>query len=217
VSPAEPAFDPSNRRGQILNAALELFERYGYDAVGIDDLGREVGISGPGIYRHFGSKQEIVVTLVEEVTTGLLERGVELVATESDPHVGLRRLIEFHTDFALDRGALAGVFIQERRRLPEDASRRVRRVQVAYLEQWAEFVCRARPDVDRAIAREATIAVVALINSRSTHIPRVDRDELRTLLISLANAAFRALLEPVEGVPGSGRGDPAVTQTDQSS
>ncbi|MFT7647349.1 MAG: AcrR family transcriptional regulator [Candidatus Poriferisodalaceae bacterium] len=197
VTTSPLAFDPTHRRGQILNAALELFDRFGYDAVGIDDLGREVGISGPGIYRHFGSKQEIVVTLIEEVTTGLLERGVELVATEDDPRVGLRRLIEFHTDFALDRGALAGVFIQERRRLPEDASRRVRRVQVAYLEQWAEFICRARPDIDRAIALEAAIAVAALINSRSTHVPRVDRTELRGLLIQLASSAFSGLINEV--------------------
>src|SRR3954447_25974979 len=51
---------PGGRRAVILTAALELFSRQGYQETGIDEIGAASGVSGPAIYRHFGSKQELL-------------------------------------------------------------------------------------------------------------------------------------------------------------
>ena len=43
----------------ILDAALNLFSKRGYDGVGLRDLAQEVGIRESAIYKHFKGKQDI--------------------------------------------------------------------------------------------------------------------------------------------------------------
>lgn len=54
-----------NTRQKILNTALGLFAKKGYDAVSVDEIAKAVGIKAPSIYNHFGSKQEILDAIVE--------------------------------------------------------------------------------------------------------------------------------------------------------
>lgn len=48
---------------KILLAALELFSTKGYDASGVDEIAAAVGLSGPAIYYHFRSKDDILDAL----------------------------------------------------------------------------------------------------------------------------------------------------------
>lgn len=61
----------SQRHEQIVAAAARLFADRGFSGVGIDDIGAELGISGPALYRHISGKDsllaEIVVRLVDDV------------------------------------------------------------------------------------------------------------------------------------------------------
>lgn len=50
---------------KILEAALELFSRRGFEAVSVRDIAGEVGIRESSLYNHFRNKQEIFDTLVE--------------------------------------------------------------------------------------------------------------------------------------------------------
>ena len=45
-----------NTRQRILNAALELFAQYGYEAVSVGQIAEAVGIKAPSLYKHFKSK-----------------------------------------------------------------------------------------------------------------------------------------------------------------
>src|SRR5262249_42087948 len=50
----------ARRRGLILSSARELLRRDGWHAVGIDEIGEAAGVSGPAVYRYFGTKQEVL-------------------------------------------------------------------------------------------------------------------------------------------------------------
>ena len=63
------------RREQILDAAAELFARYGFHGVGIDDIGKAVGISGPALYRHFRSKDAMLAEMLTGISDRLLAGG----------------------------------------------------------------------------------------------------------------------------------------------
>ena len=52
-------------RDNILDAALELFARKGFEATSVRDIATAVGIKAPSLYKHFASKQEILDALVE--------------------------------------------------------------------------------------------------------------------------------------------------------
>lgn len=51
---------------QLLDHALSLFARYGYDAVGVQELAQAAGVTKPTLYHYFGSKRGVL----EAVITG---------------------------------------------------------------------------------------------------------------------------------------------------
>ena len=56
-----------NTRQEILETALELFSVKGYEATSVSQLADAVGIRKASLYSHFGSKQEILDALVQEI------------------------------------------------------------------------------------------------------------------------------------------------------
>jgi AcrR family transcriptional regulator len=70
------------KRQQILAAALEVFFKYGYKRVSMNEIAEAAGISRPGLYLHFSSKEEVfravivqfADSLIEEISKGLPSR-----------------------------------------------------------------------------------------------------------------------------------------------
>ncbi|WP_433475161.1 TetR/AcrR family transcriptional regulator [Spirillospora sp. CA-142024] len=63
--PADPP--PRRRRGRpgydqpaVLRAAVELFNRKGYDAASMGDLAKELGLTKPAIYHHVTGKEQLL-------------------------------------------------------------------------------------------------------------------------------------------------------------
>jgi AcrR family transcriptional regulator len=52
-------------RSRILNTADELFSRHGIRAVGIDRIIAEADVAKATLYRHFPSKEELVIAFLE--------------------------------------------------------------------------------------------------------------------------------------------------------
>ena len=61
-----PASRGKNRRGDILKAALSLFNERGSAAVSTNHIATELGISAGNLYWHFRYKEAIIRALWEE-------------------------------------------------------------------------------------------------------------------------------------------------------
>ncbi len=55
----------SNKRDQLLNTAESLFYREGYHATGIDRILAESGVAKMTLYKHFKSKDELILAVLE--------------------------------------------------------------------------------------------------------------------------------------------------------
>lgn len=55
----------SSKREQLLDTALELFYREGYHATGIDRILAESGVAKMTLYKHFKSKDELIMAALE--------------------------------------------------------------------------------------------------------------------------------------------------------
>jgi AcrR family transcriptional regulator len=55
------------RRKQIVETLRKIIARYGCEQVTIKNLMKEVGVSGGALYRHFKSKREVLLLLIEEL------------------------------------------------------------------------------------------------------------------------------------------------------
>jgi AcrR family transcriptional regulator len=53
------------RREAIVTAALGLFETHGFAATTVEQIAVQAGVSTPTVFNYFGSKQEILLALVE--------------------------------------------------------------------------------------------------------------------------------------------------------
>ena len=71
----------SDPRERLVDTAYQLFQRNGIQAVGINRILEEAGVAKATLYKHFPSKEDLVVAALErheEVwTQGWLEREVE--------------------------------------------------------------------------------------------------------------------------------------------
>ena len=56
---------PQAKRDQLVETALGLFERLGFGAVGIDRVLAEAGVAKMTLYKHFRSKDDLVVATLE--------------------------------------------------------------------------------------------------------------------------------------------------------
>ena len=59
--------EKSNKKNEILDVALTLFSTGGYEATSISQIAEAVGIRKASLYSHFGSKQDILDTLIETI------------------------------------------------------------------------------------------------------------------------------------------------------
>jgi AcrR family transcriptional regulator len=71
---AKKRLSAEERREAILGSALEVFAERGYHAASIDDIARTAGISKALIYEHFGSKNELYVSLIALHAGEIFER-----------------------------------------------------------------------------------------------------------------------------------------------
>ncbi|MFD7787118.1 TetR/AcrR family transcriptional regulator [Streptomyces nojiriensis] len=181
------------RREQILSEAARLFAARGFHGVGVDEIGAAVGISGPGLYRHFAGKDAMLAELLVGISERLLTGGRHRVAEAAgDPARVLSSLIDGHIDFALDDRALITLHDRELDRLREADRKLVRQLQRQYVELWVEVVRELHPEVGEAEVRVAVHAVFGLLNS-TPHLAALGREAVESLLRRLAHGAFAAL------------------------
>ena len=185
------------RREQILKEAARLFAERGFHGVGVDEIGAAVGISGPGLYRHFPGKDAMLAELLVGISERLLTGGrIRVGEATGDPEAVLASLVDGHIDFALDDRALIILHDRELDRLRDSDRKLVRQLQRQYVEQWVAVVREVHPGAAESEARAAVHAVFGLLNSTphlGPHGGLPGRAATAVLLHRLALGAFAAL------------------------
>ncbi len=132
---------PKDARDRILEAAYELFSRRGIQAVGIDAVIERSGVARQTLYRHFASKQDLVLAFLErrdEVwTRSWLQAEVERRA--SDPAERLLAIFDVF-DGWFRRAEFEGCTFINVMLEHTDAGHAVRRAGVAYLAGIRSFL-----------------------------------------------------------------------------
>jgi AcrR family transcriptional regulator len=182
------------RRDEILDAAARLFAERGYHGVSIDDIGAAVGMSGPGIYRHFAGKEDVLAQMLLRISAHLRDEGARRVEAAPDAASALEALLRSHLEFSLHQPALITVHGRELGNVPEPARRQVRRLQRLYIEEWVGVVSELLPGASPARLRVAVHAAIGLLNSTPYSIggSEVGDAALADLLAGMARAALLA-------------------------
>jgi AcrR family transcriptional regulator len=183
------ARDKTDRREEILAIAARRYAVSGFHGVSIDDLGAELGISGPAIYRYFRGKEAILAEMLVDISVRLLEGARSRVAEHDDPEEQLDALLAFHADFALTEPELIAVQYRDLDSAPEIDRRRVRRLQREYVAIWVEVLRAVHPGTPEPRATAAVQAAFGLLNS-TPYSRRGDEADMAALLTGMARAAL---------------------------
>src|SRR6476661_5424703 len=84
-----------NEYPRILDAALQAFSEHGYHGTSTRDLAHRCGLSVPGVYHHYPSKQDILFSLMNVIIDELLTRSRQALDTSpADPRAQFDALVE---------------------------------------------------------------------------------------------------------------------------
>jgi AcrR family transcriptional regulator len=185
---------PPSRRDQILATAAELFAARGFHGVSVADLGAACGISGPALYKHFASKDAMLAEMLISISEELLTVGRQRVAAAADPASAVGGLVDWHVEFALRHRPLIVVQDRDWESLPAEAREQVRRLQLDYVDLWADHLRQAHPGLERDRARAMAHAAFGLINS-TPHSGLLPDPAMHGLLREMALRSLGVLVE----------------------
>ncbi|MFI6876322.1 TetR/AcrR family transcriptional regulator [Streptomyces sp. NPDC050400] len=107
--PSRDTTDNSPRR-RIVEAAVELLESGGPEAVSTRAVAAAAGVQPPAIYRHFGDKDGLLEAVAEHGYTQFLEdKRAQLDLTPADPVQELRRGWDMVVEFGVSHRELFAV------------------------------------------------------------------------------------------------------------
>ncbi|ORA63699.1 TetR family transcriptional regulator [Mycolicibacterium elephantis] len=181
VSDLTPADVPSHperalfsRHETLLAAGARLFRAQGYPAVSTSEIGKSVGIAGPGLYRSFSSKQAILDTLIRRLDDWWTLECVRALRADGDEAATLRRLVAGRVRVCLDDPDLVSVSITELAHASEEVRDGFLRSQADREAVWTELVRKLVPDTTTAQARLLVAAADSFVDdvARTWHLTR---------------------------------------------
>ncbi|GEL17871.1 TetR/AcrR family transcriptional regulator [Pseudonocardia asaccharolytica] len=89
----------AERERQILDAAVAVFSERGYQNASMDAVAKQVGVTKPVLYSHFGSKEGLLLACITQTRTQLLEVTSVAAAAADGPEDMLRRGTKAFFDF----------------------------------------------------------------------------------------------------------------------
>jgi len=155
----------AERRTLIVEAAGRLFGERGYEGTRIDEIAAAAGVTKPIVYRHFGSKRDLYLSLLDRHRDDLAGF-VASMPTEGSTEERLRSVLETWLDYVEARSYAWKMLFRDAGGGPEIAARR------------------------REVHARARAVLVELIRSLATAPPK--RRELEPLaeLMSMGMAAL---------------------------
>jgi AcrR family transcriptional regulator len=104
---------PTDTRQRLLQSALWRFYRDGFANVGLDQILAEVGISKTAFYKHFESKDDLLVAVLDEHTEHMVQQFREMVDRSggTDPIERLRATFGVVEHYAGMEGFKGCIFV----------------------------------------------------------------------------------------------------------
>jgi AcrR family transcriptional regulator len=113
----------AERRTLIVEAAGRLFGERGYDGTRIDEIAAAAGVTKPIVYRHFGSKRDLYLSLLDRHRDDLAGF-VASMPIEGSTEERLRSVLETWLDYVEARSYAWKMLFRDAGGGPEIAARR---------------------------------------------------------------------------------------------
>jgi len=128
-------------RRTVLEAAAKLFAQRGFGGTNLQDIADALGISRPALYYYFKSKEDILASLVEEVTVFSGHQATELASkADFNPSETLRQMVFNHAKWLLEHPVEFRVVDRTENDLPAATRRTHDKAKRALLDNFTRTV-----------------------------------------------------------------------------
>lgn len=180
------------RMAEIQRAALALFHERGYAETSMEDIGAAVGIAGPSIYRHFGSKAHILESAMAEAGAAFWSGFEAALGRSDEPAEQLQAAVAVYVASLFADPILTAVTLQYRQRLSPEIRAHALREDKRLVAHWVEVLRAARPDLPvpeaRLLVRGALDVVLAMALARTSLSREAAMEAARRAMLATLHA-----------------------------
>jgi len=183
----------ASKRDELVQSAMKIFYEGGFNAIGMDRIAAETGVSKTSIYKHFRTKDDLILAtlrLRDEQFRNWLVRRVEALA--SDPSQRLLAVFDALHEWLTEPGFRGCMFVkasaefQDRASPIHAAAAEHKRLLQIYLEKLAEKAGARNP---AELALYLQLVSEGAINIAHLHDASLAADAARTAARVLVNSA----------------------------
>jgi len=201
----------AQRRALIEDAAIQVFAAEGFGGASLEEIAARAGVTKPLLYRHFASKAELYVGLLEDEMRGLLARVAAAVEDQEDPEARLRAGMEAFFSY-VERRPFARRLLFRDPEAHAEAAAAHDRVQAEMTGALAALLGSNPRLLARDPQRELTIELFAQVLKTALNgvaawwfaHPDTSRETIVTRTMQLLAPGLRELEEPLPGRPAAG-------------
>ena len=150
-----------DKRDRILEAAVKVFARKGYFAARVADIAGQAGVADGTIYLYFRNKEDILISLFDEIMAEHIQKGREELAVVEGAAARLLVIAQHHLRLLGGNRDLAVVFQVEFRQ----STKFMERFTAGWLRDYLAVITEVieegqkdgtfRPDLSRKLATKA--------------------------------------------------------------
>jgi AcrR family transcriptional regulator len=180
---------PTARREQLIDAAAREFRAKGFAGVSMDDIGAEVGVVGPALYRYFDTKADLLTTAVTRLHEWLALETRRGLRAPADEEV-LGQLVSGYVRIASHATDLLATSLTEKLYLPDHVLERTDRSEGDAFGEWQRWLVLRRPGLSEPEAATLVRAARTVIDD-CVRIPHLRRHPDMT--VELQGAALATM------------------------
>ncbi len=186
----------SGARARVLDAAVDLFARQGYDGTSVSQVIAQAGVAKGGFYHHFASKEALLYEVYGDLITRQLAGMDEILAQGLPPAETLRALILDLVETTAEKAQRALVFWRELNKLGDERTAEYRRARRRYHDAVQRLVTDAQAAGEfRAVASPevVTFTIFGVINELPLWYRPSGRKQPAQIAAELAGLVLAAL------------------------
>lgn len=146
-------------RRDVLEAAAKLFSERGYGGTKMIDVAKALDVSRPTIYYYFRNKEEILSSLVDEVTVYSQDLAASVADLKSDPIEAFFEMVRNHSNFVLQNPLIFRVIERGENDLDQTSKKISKNAKRALMEKFRITIDRG---VESGQFRKVDSSVAAL-------------------------------------------------------
>lgn len=196
------------RRAQVLEIAQDLFAREGYHHVSMDDIAERAQVSKPVLYRHFPSKLDLYLAVVDHRSQALVHAVDEALTTaradeQATGRAVVRAIVRAFVEFVEHSGESFSLLFESDVTRDSDVRRQVEQAS----SEAARAICRGLrelaglPEEHADLLAQSLVGMARVAATSRYRGGRVGVDDAVDLITQLAWRGVAGLVTPRAEAP----------------